>query len=115
MIMLKIVKNLMLLLILGAIVASCTHTPGGIAPSNTPIDGREYIVLGSAVETDSLIRLLGIIPLSDPNDISDAVNEAIKQHGGDALIDVTIEGYSQWWILFTRDVTEVKGNVIRFQ
>ena len=113
--MMQLVKNLMLFFILGAIVTACTHTPGGVAPSNTPIEGREYTILDRAVETDSLIRILGIIPISDPNDTEDAINEAIKQHDGDALIDVTVEGYSQWWILFTRQVTEVKGNVIRFK
>jgi hypothetical protein len=112
--MMQLVKNLMLLFILGAIVTACAHFPGGIAPSNTPIEGRKYTVLERAVETDSLIYILGILPISDPNDISDAVNEAIKKHNGDALIDVSVEGYTQWWILFTRHVTEVKGTVIRF-
>ena len=96
-------------------MTACTHTPGGIAPSNTPIEGRKYIILEKAKETDSLIRILGFIPISDPNDIEDAVNEAIKEHDGDALINITVESYFQWWILFTRQVTEVKGNVIRFQ
>ena len=113
--MMQLVKNLMLFFILGAIVTACTHTPGGIAPSNTPIEGRKYIILEKAKETDSLIRILGFIPISDPNDIEDAVNEAIKEHDGDALINITVESYFQWWILFTRQVTEVKGNVIRFQ
>jgi hypothetical protein len=113
--MMRLVKNLMLLLILGAIVTACTHTPGGVAPSNTPIEGRKYIVLDRAVETDSLIRVLGFIPISDSNDTEDAINEAIKQHDGDALINITVESYFQWWILFTRDVTKVKGNVIRFE
>ena len=113
--MMQLVKNLMLLFILGTIVTSCIHAPGGVAPSNTPIEGRKYTVLERAVETDSLIYILGIIPISDPNDTSDAINEAIKEHNGDALINVTVESYTQWWILFTRHVTEVKGRVIRFE
>lgn len=113
--MVQLVKNLMVLFILGALVTACAHYPGGIAPSNTPIEGRKYMVLDKAIETDSLIYLLGIIPISDPNDTDDAINEAIRKHNGDALINVTVEGYTQWWILFTRHVTEVKGTVIRFE
>ena len=111
----RLVKNLTLLLILGVIVAACAHAPGGIAASTTPIEGREYTTLGRAVETDSIIYILGLIPASGVNHTSDAINEAIRKHGGDAMINVTVESYSQWWILFTRIVTRVEGNVIRFE
>ena len=40
--------------------------------------------------------------------------QILKCTGGDALIEVTVEGYSQYWILFTRDVTRVEGIAIRF-
>ena len=43
-----------------------------------------------------------------------AIDEAVKSAGGDALIDVTVEGYSQYWILFSRNVTRVEGVGIRF-
>ena len=111
----RLIKNLLLLLILGVFAVSCAHAPGGIAASTTPIEGRDYTVLGKAVETDSLIYILGLIPVSGANHTSDAVNKAIQSLGGDALIEVTVEAYSQWWLLFTRRVTRVEGTVIRFQ
>ena len=33
----------------------CAHTPGGIAPSTMPIDGRKYVVLGPAKATSSAV------------------------------------------------------------
>lgn len=43
-----------------------------------------------------------------------AVDEAARNKGGDALIDVTVEGSHQYWILFSRDITRVEGIAIRF-
>ena len=96
-------------------ITGCAHIPGGVAPSNIPIDGREYYVIGHAKATDSVVRLLGIIPLSGSNSLSSAVQECIVSRGGDAMIGITAESYSQFWILFTRDIIMVEGDVIRFK
>jgi len=90
-------------------------TPGGIAASTTPIEGRKYSNLGRVVKTDSRIYLLGFLPISDSNTTQDAIDLALKSRGGDAMINVTVESYTQWWILFSRFTTRVEGNVIRFE
>ena len=110
----RLVRNLTLLLILGVFVTGCVHQPGGIAASTTPIEGRNYTTLGRAVDTDSLICLFGFIPVSGVNHTSDSINAAIRKQNGDAMINVTVESYTQWWIVFTRHVTRVEGTVIRF-
>ena len=97
------------------LLSGCAMMPGGIAASNTPINGREYAKLGYARETDSRIYLLGLIPISGANTIRDAIQGAIDSKNGDALINITVETYSQDWILFSRYLTRVEGNVIRFQ
>ena len=96
-------------------VAGCAHAPGGIAPSTTPIDGRTYDILGHAETTDSRVSLLCLLPISGANSIQGAVDKAKKQFDADALIDVTVEAYSQIWILWCNNTTMVRGKAIRFK
>lgn len=106
----------LLMVVLGiAVVSGCTMMPGGIAPSTVPIDGRSYSNLGRASTTDSRVHLFGLIPVSGANTIRDATDAAIRSKGGDAMINVTVEFYSQWWIILTRSVTRVDGYVIKFK
>lgn len=93
----------------------CATMPGGIAASSTPLEGRKYTVLERTSATSNCIRLLGIIPISGSNNTRSAIDKAARYVGGDALIDVTVEGFNQYWILFSRDVTYVEGIGIRFE
>ena len=93
----------------------CSTMPGGIAASSTPLEGRKYTVLERTTATSNCIRLFGIIPISGSNNTRSAVDKAARYVGGDALIDVTVEGFYQHWILFSRDVTYVEGLGIRFE
>ena len=97
------------------LLSGCVMAPGGVAASSTPINGREYIQLGYAKETDSRFYLLGLIPITGANTSRDAIDEAVRSRGGDALINVTVESYAQWWIVVTRFTTRVEGDVIRFK
>lgn len=96
------------------LLAGCATMPGGVAASSTPLEGRSYSILGYTEATDSRICLFGIIPISRHNSIRDAIRSAARRAGGDALIEVSVEGYRQYWILFSRDVTRVEGIAIRF-
>jgi len=95
--------------------SGCATMPGGIAASSTPLEGRKYTVLQRTSATSNCIRLLGIIPISGSNNTRSAIDKAARYVGGDALIDVTVEGFNQYWILFSRDVTYVEGIGIRFE
>lgn len=95
-------------------MAGCATMPGGVAPSNTPLEGRSYSILKRTSGTDSRICLFGIFPISGGNHIRDAINDATQRVNADALIEVTVEAYHQYWILFSRDVTRVEGIGIRF-
>ena len=97
------------------IVAGCAHSPGGIAPSSTPLEGKKYENLGKATGSDSLYYLLGIIPISNSNTTPEALANAIRSRNGDAMINITVESYAQWWVVVTRVVTTVQGDVIKFQ
>ncbi|MGD9612102.1 MAG: hypothetical protein AB7V22_04285 [Kiritimatiellia bacterium] len=94
--------------------AGCAHTPGGIAASTIPIDGREYMILGPAKATSTAVYLFNFIPVSGSSSLRDAKNAAIRSKGADALIDVTAESYSQFWIIFSKSTIMVEGTAIRF-
>ena len=96
-------------------LAGCAHRPGGISASSTPIDGREYKRLGRAKGKSSRILLFGFIPVSGSNSTMEALNEAIRSRNGDALVEVAVSSYYQYWILFSKNSTRVEGEVIRFE
>ncbi|MBU0478312.1 hypothetical protein KKC91_07065 [bacterium] len=106
------------LVLLGSVcflLAGCACVPGGISASSTPLNNKPYHTLGYTSATDSRFLILGFIPVTGSNSTRDALNEAIKDAGADALIDVTVEAYGQWFILFSRVVTKVEGIGIRFE
>ena len=95
-------------------LAGCGTVPGGVAPSTTPLEGRTYTVLSKTAGTDSRIKLFGVLPVSGSNTTRGAIESAQRRVGADALIDVTVDGYYQYWILFSRDITRAEGLGIRF-
>ncbi len=111
----KLFRALILVSCIAITMCGCACIPGGIAASTEPINGRKYLNLGRVSDTDSKVMLFGIIPVSGSNSIRDAVDAALRKRGGDAMIGVTVESYTQFWILFTRRVTLIEGDVIKFQ
>jgi hypothetical protein len=106
----------MAVLALGAaLLAGCAMSPGGISASNVPIEGREYINLGRTSNSSSRVYLFSVLPVSSANTIRSAMDGAIRSRRGDAMVNITVESFSQNWILFSRYVTRVEGDVIRFQ
>ncbi|MBU4212516.1 MAG: hypothetical protein KKD33_08025 [Verrucomicrobia bacterium] len=100
---------------LNLLFVGCACIPGGISSSNTPLHARPYTVIGDTAGTDSRYAIFGIIPVTSANLLKEAVKKAKGQVGADALIDITVDGYTQWWILFTRTVTRVDAKGIRFK
>ena len=87
---------------------------GGVAPSTTPLEGREYMTLGPVSATDSSVMFLSFIAMSDFNSVDDAVKDALRKNNADALINVTVDTYSMSYLLFSRTYTRVNGTAIRF-
>ena len=69
---------------------------------------------GTVHGEDCAYYLLGIIPLSNGNDLHEAIADAMKQKPmADAMIEVTVDFYWQWWILFSRVCTQVHGTAVQ--
>ncbi|MGE3151216.1 MAG: hypothetical protein AB7G48_01205 [Nitrospiraceae bacterium] len=97
-----------------AATAGCATHPGGIAPSTKPLTPGSYTVLGDVAGKDCVYYLLGILPLSGGNELKDAVADAISEKkGADALIEVTVDGYMEYWILWSRVCTQVYGKAVQ--
>ncbi len=93
----------------------CATSPGGISDSNTPLYSKPYTVIGDTEGSDSWYAILGFIPVTPGNSLREAVKDAKRKVGADALIDITVDSYTQFWILFARRVTEVHAKGIRFK
>ena len=88
----------------------CVRLPGGIAPSSIPLAPDSYTVLGPVEAGDCKINLFGILPVSGGNHVSDALAGALAQRPQtDALVQVTVDRVSKWFIFWTQVCTEVRG------
>jgi hypothetical protein len=110
----KVVTRILLAILVVSLVGGCIYRPGGIAPSNIPLEGRSYRKVGETGSTDSSIWILGILPVTGSNTIRESLDAAMRKRSADALIDITVETYTQFWIVFARHVTAVRGTAIQF-
>ncbi len=72
-----------------------------------------YTELGRTKGNDCVYFLFGFLPISGGNETHAAVQKAIRHGNGDALINVTSDTYSQFFIVFTRTCTQVKATAVR--
>lgn len=95
-----------------ALATACAHSTGGVAASTIPLAPGAYRVLGDALGRDCVFHLFGFIPLTGGNTTHEAVRKALTRSGADALINVTADTYSQWWVVVTNTCTEVRGTAV---
>jgi hypothetical protein len=108
-------RSASLLLAMLLIGLGCAHYPGGIAPSTIPLEPGGYTVLKSnVVGSDCQVSLLGILPFSGGNTTDEAIADALRQApGATALVNVTSDAYSQYWILWSNTCTEARGAAVK--
>lgn len=95
-------------------LAACSRYPGGVAPSNVPIDQNGYDVLGPVAASDCKVNLFGILPVSGGNQVSDGIKRALaKQPNADALVGVTVDRVVKYFILWSQVCTEVRATAVR--
>jgi hypothetical protein len=97
-------------------LASCAHLSGGVSPSTMPMGNRDYDSLGPVAGTSSVVYLFGVLPISGSNSTRDAMEDALAQKPGtDALIQVSADTSSYFFILWTQDVITVEGTAVKFK
>ena len=99
--------------IIAAHKAVIQHRPGYISTNiHASTDG--YTVIGPAYGIDCRWGLLGVIPLSGGNETRRAVEQAIQgTHGADALVNVSTDTFSQYWLVVSRHCTEVHATAVQ--
>ena len=101
---------LVVILAAGSLTAGCMHHPGGIAPSTKPLAPGGYTELGKVRGQDCVYHLLGLIPVTGGNEMRNAVEDALRTKPlADAMVEVTVDGYFQYFVLFSRACTQVYG------
>ncbi len=100
--------------VLGIAVAGCVRIPGGVAPSDIPLHPDGYEILGPVEGGDCKVNLFGVIPVSGGNHILDAIEKVKrKRPGTDALIQITVDRASKFFIFWTQVCTEVRAIAVR--
>ena len=106
-------RKTLITLALSSTLMACAHTSGGIAASNIPLEPGSYRILGQAKGGDCQYKLLGIIPLSGGNQTHSALDDALTNiPDTTALIQITSDTYSQYWILWSNTCTQVYGTAV---
>jgi hypothetical protein len=106
------ITSVLLAALLG--LAGCSHYPGGIAPSTIPLAPGGYTVVKEHVKgSDCRVAILGILPVSGGNQTDVAIREAIlSAPNANALVNVTADAYTQYWILWSHTCTVVRGTAV---
>ena len=96
------------------LLSGCMHYPGGIAPSTIPLAPGGYTVVKENVRgSDCRVAILGILPVSGGNRTDVAIRDAIlSAPNATALVNVTADAHSQYWILWSNTCTEVHGTAV---
>lgn len=106
-------RKILTTLALSSTLMACSHTSGGIAASSIPLEPGSYRILGQAKGGDCQYKLLGIIPISGGNETHNALDDALTDiPNTTALIQVTSDTYSQYWILWSNHCTQVYGTAV---
>ena len=93
------------------LMTACT-TPGAVAPSTIPL-GTNYVELGGKETSSSCGYTLLIIPIKFSQPVSDVIQEMISSRGGDALVEVSSQSWTTWYLLGWANCFEVTGKVVK--
>lgn len=107
---------IVVVLLATVVTTGCMHQPGGIAPATKPLAPGGYTELGKVRGQDCVYHLLGLIPVTGGNEMRNAIEDALRTKPlADALVEVTVDGYYQYFILFSRACTQVYGTAVELK
>ena len=109
-------KKLLAVIVIVVLLIGCVHISGGVAPSNIPLAPNSYTELGYVRGIDCVYYLFCIIPLTNGNETKDALADALQQKPeATALINITADTYSMFFIVFSKTCTQVDGTAVKLK
>ena len=102
----------LLIMVLDLLLMTACTTPGAVAPSTIPL-GTNYVELGGKETSSSCGYTLLIIPIKFSQPVSDVIQEMISSRGGDALVEVSSQSWTTWYLLGWANCFEITGKVVR--
>ncbi len=97
------------------LLTACITTPVGITSSSTPVhDKKTAANYGPVSGSDRVWSVFGLWMIGRP-DIDRAIQDALKQKGGDALINVTCYEKTSWFFFVASHTVIVEGEAVSFE
>ena len=84
--------------VFGLLLTTACTTPGAIAPSTIPL-GTNYVGIGGKETSSSCGYTLLVIPIGFSRPVSDVIDDMISSRGGDALVEVSSQSWTTWYLL----------------
>jgi hypothetical protein len=96
------------------LLSACITTPVSVTSSTTPMNDKKVTVnYGPVQGSHRTYSVFGLWMIDRP-DIDKAIQNAIQQKGGDALINVTCYEKTAYFILFSMHTVVVEGEAVSF-
>lgn len=99
-------------IICAVILTGCVTSSAGVAPSTRPLSPDGYTLMTDAEGTSWGISLLGFLPLKQAHTAA-ALDEALRDRGADALVQVSVDNRSCYLLLFSFQTIRVSGLAAR--
>ena len=98
--------------VFGLLLTTACTTPGAIAPSTLPL-GTNYVGIGGKETSWSCGYTLLVIPIGFSRPVSDVIDDMISSRGGDALVEVSSQSWTTWYLLGWANCFEITGQVVK--
>jgi hypothetical protein len=107
--------SVLLLMLVVILQTACITTPIGITSSSTPLHDKKTVMNYGPVQGSHRVwSVFGLWMVGRP-DIDKAIQDALKQKGGDALINVTCYEKSSWFFFVSSHTVIVEGEAVSFE
>ena len=81
--------------------------------ANVQLDLKKYEIVGKG-ETDATgLHIIGLIPVQNTNKVSRAVERILEEHGGDELINISVQESWFWALVLNGFKVHVSGTVLK--
>jgi len=109
----KQIKLTAAFILMAIVVTSCSTTPVCVTSSLTPMAGKTVTEnLGKCEGSDTAFSFLGLFMFGRP-DLDLAIQDALREKGGDTMINIRCYETSRWFLLLGTNTVTVEGEAVK--